>query len=126
MTLRLIPRREVLAFIALTGDESTMPRNISFREYTYKDGNEWHVVDITVDDAAAVRFWADAFGHPEDRLYRTDHTRADGSRWVQYRSQHTGWRGFTTTVEATVDLPAQEPLDADAEARLREIAGGDQ
>jgi hypothetical protein len=120
---RLIPRREVLAFIALTGDEASMPHTIRFREYRGGD-RDWHVVDLDVDGEAAVRFWAGVFGHPEHHFRRSEHTRADGTRWTNYSSSNAGWRGFTTEVEAQVDEHeiTDAPLDDATCARLAEIA----
>jgi hypothetical protein len=119
---RLIPRREVLAFIALNGDESTMPIEIRFREYIYV-GDEWHVIALAVDTEAAVRHWANAFGHGANHFSSNVHARDDGTQYMVHKSHDYNWRGFITEVRANVDLPVQEPLDADTEARLREIGG---
>lgn len=124
MTGRLIPRREVLAFIALTSDEASAPNTVEIREYVHTDGAEWHVIDLTVDSEAAVRFWAGVFGHPENRFHRSEPiTLDDGTHVVRCRSQNTGWRGFTTEVAASIGQPAEVPLDERTAERLREIAG---
>lgn len=102
-----------------------MPRKVEFSEYTADDGRDWRVIELNVDSADAVRFWANAFGHPE-RYFRTSHhTRPDGGRWTHYASRDHGWRGFTTEVNVFVDDPVGEPLDDETRARLAGIAGGD-
>lgn len=123
MIERLIPRREVLAFIALTTDEASAPNEIEFREYVGEDGRVWRVVEIYVDSEAAVRFWMGVFGHEERYLFRSDRTGSDGIRYTSYRSQSDGWRGFTTVVQARVNQPADVQLDVDTVERLRAVAG---
>jgi hypothetical protein len=122
MTERMIPRREVLAFIALNTDEASAPSMVEFREYGY-EGREWHVIDLTVGTEAAVRFWAGVFGHGERAVHHNVHTRKDGSRWTSHYSQATGWRGFTTEIRANVDEHTEpEPLDDATREQLAAIA----
>lgn len=125
MTGRKVPRREILAFIALNTDEASAPTSVEFREYTGDEGRDWYVIELQVDSEAAVRYWAGVFGHPERYLYRREHTRADGTRWTMYRSQADGWRGFTTVVGAAVDEPAPDvQLDDATREQLAELANG--
>lgn len=119
----MINRREVLAFIALHTDEASAPHLVSFREYNY-EGRDWHMVELNVDSEAAVRFWADVFGHGAHSFMRFDHPQPDGSIWTTYHSQDDGWRGFTTKVQAAVEGNANDPLGDAVARQLREIAGG--
>jgi hypothetical protein len=123
-TERTIPRREVLAFIALHGDEASMPCIVRFRESHHHD-RDWRVVDLTVDSEAAVRHWMTVFGHDEKYLSRYDQTRDDGTRYTSYYSQEDGWRGFTTAIGASVDAPPAPvvALDEPTMAALAELAG---
>ena len=122
---RQIPRREVLAFIALNCDEAMAPQEVEFREYAYS-GRDWHVVELTVETEAAVRHWAKVFGHGERDFRRSEHVREDGTRWTRYGSQSDDWRGFITQVSASIDDQAvtASVLDEDTSSALREIAGG--
>jgi hypothetical protein len=128
--LRLIPRRRVLAFIALHGTEATMPKQIGVREYHY-DGQDWRVVALEVEDQAAVQFWAEQFGHDEKRFRANTYTRDDGTQWTKYSSggvwHAAGPPGIRAEVEANVDEetgwppPPKRLAEVDDE-QLREIA----
>jgi hypothetical protein len=107
---RKIPRRDVLAFIAVHATDAVAPHTVRFEEYV-DAGEQWHVVALVVADEAAVRFWADIFGHHPDRLHR-EHRPAgpDGrSRPCTFiDSMGDGWCGFTTDITAVVDRPPQQ------------------
>lgn len=124
---RRIPRREVLAFIALNGEELHMPHSVEFREYVY-EGDEYRVITLEVETEAAVRFWAQVFGHRHERWYSYDYAAtADRPAWTKYRSGDT-WRGWLTRIDADVKHGVAAPessLKVSDEARLREIAGGE-
>lgn len=124
MNERMIPRREVLAFIALTTDEALAPEEVRFYEYIDNEGKACRVITLTVETETAVRFWAAAFGHGEYGFHMADNSSTDGERhWTTYSSTDTGWRGFTTEVNARVYKAADVPLDETTRDQLREIVG---
>jgi hypothetical protein len=102
-----IPRRDVLAFIAVHGTDAVAPHTVRFEEYI-DHGEPWHVVALAVADEAAVRFWADVFGHHPGRLRHTHYPAGSRGRACPYTfidSTDDGWWGLTTDVTATVDHP---------------------
>jgi hypothetical protein len=108
----------VLTFIAVHGTEAVTPHTVRFEEYI-DHGEEWHVVSLTVVDEAAVRFWADVFGHRPDQLHRTEypagtHGRARPHTFID--SMADGWWGLTTDITATVDHPHEADATQDAAA----------
>lgn len=108
-----IPRREVLAFIALA--DAPMPDELAF---TF---GRQPMIALDVDDAGAVERWAELFGLDKSR---TNAWVSDGnllSNTVAYGR----WRGWPVRVETTSRTPVDE-LDEDTARQLREIAGGDQ
>ena len=104
---RTIPRGAVLAFIAAHVTDAVAPHTIRFEEYL-DHGEEWHVVALAVADEAAVRFWADLFGHHPDRLHRTHVPAGTGGRRARtlIDSMADGWWGLTTDITAVVHAPA--------------------
>lgn len=116
---RLIPRREVLAFIALHGTEEAAPNQVNFREYE-REGQEWHCIDLAVDTPDAVRFWAQTFGHAESR-YRVQKL----SDETLYHSSHDTWRGWRVKAECFADSVADTPLDDDTREQLAALAEPD-
>jgi hypothetical protein len=102
-----IPRRDVLAFIAVHGTDAVTPHTVRFEEYV-DAGEPWHVVSLTVADEAAVQFWADLFGHHPDQLHREARPAGTGGRSRPHTfidSMADGWCGFTTDITAIVDHP---------------------
>jgi hypothetical protein len=116
---RRIPRRDVLAFIAVHSTDATAPHMVRFEEYV-DHGEQWHVVALVVADEAAVRFWADIFGHHPDQLHREDRPAGTAGRsrpCTFIDSMADGWWGLTTDVTATVDHPhaADAPVTENTE-----------
>jgi hypothetical protein len=114
---RKIPRRDVLAFIAVHSTDTVAPHTVRFEEYV-DAGEEWHVVALVVADEAAVRFWADVFGHRPDQLHRTEYPAGTAGRsrpCTFIDSMADGWWGLITDIIATVDHPcaADDPLTQD-------------
>jgi hypothetical protein len=120
-----IPRRDVLAFIAVHATDAAAPHTVRFEEYV-DHGEQWHVVALTVADEAAVRFWADIFGHHPDQLHREHHQAGTSGRarpWTLIDSMADGWFGLTTDITATVvHPPATDAPTAADPAPLAEAA----
>lgn len=106
-SLRKIPRREVLAFIAL--QDAPMPLLVEF------DWGFSPAISLKFDRRADATLWAAIFGVDMELRPARNHERAK-------------WRGHDLwfTVPATEPAGEIEPIKVSDAARLREIAGGDQ
>lgn len=118
---RQIPRAQMLAFIALGGDEAVQPERVAFREYRHVEasGDEWHCIDLDLSDEAAFRHWMRVFDMDESRIMSHPWTDPEGDVWTSIRLQHS-WRGFTVCLHALVPPPVGE-LDDTTRAGLQQL-----
>jgi hypothetical protein len=122
-------RRQILAFIALTGDEAVAPNEVRIHQWR-SDDRDWQSVDLVVDTEAAVRFWVGVYGHDPAALEDEVRTLPDGARYQLYQSRRVDFSTATsdgptariTTVCARIDLPADEPLDDATREQLAALA----